>query len=103
MKSTVDLSFYKKDGIFIFDESQFTAAVEDFLATNIKSTAEHFDIKGLIEDQSEIMLKFLNNQIVKINDDYSVDMEMLDIEGPQQILISIVLKLSSRHKSSYLE
>ena len=43
------------DGVFLFDESQFTAAVED-LDASMKKTVEKKDMKAVIGKQSNLTI-----------------------------------------------
>ena len=75
MNWRVVLIIYEDNGVFLFDESQFTAAVDD-IAASMKNTAENMDMKAVIGKQSNLMLHFLNNCGGEISKEFSVDLEM---------------------------
>ena len=53
MNWRVVLIIYEDNGVFLFDESQFTAAVED-LDASMKKTVENKDMKAVIGKQSNL-------------------------------------------------
>lgn len=63
---------YENNRVFLFDESQYAAAVDDVLKS-MKETVEIMEIKEVIEKQSNMVLNFIN-----IANDFSVDLEMWD-------------------------
>jgi hypothetical protein len=81
---------YKDNGIFIFDESQFTAAIDD-LTINIKKTIENIDIKTMIGKQSHLMLHFLNNCGEEKCEEMTADLELWNTEQQKDFSISVVL------------
>jgi hypothetical protein len=89
----VVLIMYEDNGVFLIDESQFTAAVDD-LAARMKKTVENMDMKALIRKQSNMMLHFLNSCEGEKSKEFSVDLEMEDAER-ENFSLSIVLKLNS--------
>ena len=62
----------ENNGVFLFEESQYAAAVDD-VSESMKETVETMEIKEVIVKQSNMMLNFMN-----ITNDCSVDLEMWD-------------------------
>jgi hypothetical protein len=86
----VVLIIYEDNGVLLFDESQFTAVVDD-LEANMKKNGENIDdLKGLIRRQSSIMFPTLN-----ISKEVSIDLEMCGKGREKSFKLSIVLKLNS--------
>ena len=56
MNWRVVLIIYEDNDVFLFDESQFTAAVED-LDASMKKTVENKDMKAVIGKQSNLTLR----------------------------------------------
>ena len=56
MNWRVVLIIYEDNDVFLFDESQFTTAVED-LDASMKKTVENKDMKAVIGKQSNLTLR----------------------------------------------
>lgn len=85
----------KESGAFLFDESQYTAAVNDLAAT-MTNSVETMDLRTLIERQSSLMLHFMNGAVYE---EFSAKSNLWDTNRQEDFtLLVLVTTMKAREK-----
>ena len=94
---SIVLMIYKDEesGAFLFDESQYTAAVNDLEAI-MTNTVETMDLRTLIERQTSFMLRYMNDCV---SEEFSADLKLRDTNKQEYFtLLVLITTMEAREK-----
>ena len=94
---SIVLIIYKDEesGAFLFDESQYTAAVNDLEAI-MTNTVERMDLRTLIERQTSFMLRYMNDCVFE---EFSADLKLWDTKEQEYFsLLVLITTMEAREK-----